>query len=274
MADDLLAAAVEIADAASRLAAQRFLEGAPVRAKADGSPVTAADLEVETVIRSLITARFPDDGVLGEELAETPGTTGRRWIVDPINGTAAFARRVPIFNILLAVEDAEGGAVAVISYPMGQEMFYAARGRGCWHQAGSGPAKRITVSDTRQRRGAAVEMVNPATWSTELLMTLHREVLLYPHAKATSGVASGLTDAMVIAGLPMGREDIAPIPILVTEAGGRVSDLSGHDVRSGDGTVLASNGHLHDALLELVRYIPRGRDYQALSSSGQAARPG
>ena len=274
MDDDLLAAAVEIANAASRLAAQRFLEGAPVRAKADGSPVTAADLEVETVIRSLITARFPDDGVLGEELAETSGTTGRRWIVDPINGTAAFARRVPIFNILLAVEDAEGGAVAVISYPMGQEMFYAARGRGCWHQVGSSPPQRITVSDTRQRRGAAVEMVNPATWSTELLMTLHREVLLYPHANATSGVASGLTDAMVIAGLPMGREDIAPIPILVTEAGGRVSDLSGHDVRSGDGTVLASNGHLHDALLELVRYIPHGRDYQALSSSGKAARPG
>jgi histidinol-phosphatase len=79
---------------------------------------------------------------------------------------------------------------------------------------------------------------------------------------------------MVIAGLPMGREDIAPIPILVTEAGGRVSDLSGNDVRSGDGTVLASNGHLHDALLELVRYIPHGRDYQALSNSGQAARPG
>ena len=116
--------------------------------------MTAADVEVEAVVRSLITARFPDDGVVGEELAETPGTTGQRWIVDPINGTAAFARRIPMFNILLAVEDAEGGAVAVISYPMGQEMFYAARGRGCWHQVGSGPPQRITVSGTRQRRGA------------------------------------------------------------------------------------------------------------------------
>ena len=95
MDDDLLTAAVEIADAASRLAAQRFLEGAPVQTKADGSPVTAADVEVEAVVRSLIAARFPDDGVAGEELAETPGTTGRRWVIDPINGTAAFARRVP-----------------------------------------------------------------------------------------------------------------------------------------------------------------------------------
>lgn len=267
-----MAAAVEIADAASRLAAQRFLEGAPVRTKADGSPVTAADREVEAVVRSLIAARFPDDGVVGEELTETPGTTGRRWVVDPVNGTASFARRVPMFNLLLAVEDAEGSAVSVISYPIGQEMFYAARGRGCWHQVGSGPPQRITVSETRQRRGAAVEMVNPATWSEELLMTLHREVLLFPHAKATSGVASGLTDAMIIAGLPMGYEDIAPIPVLVTEAGGRVSDLSGNDVRSGDGTVLASNGHLHDALLELVRDMPHGRDYLALKAS--AAHPG
>jgi len=268
--DDLLTAAVEIADAASRLAAQRFLEGAPVQTKADGSPVTAADVEVEAVVRSLIAARFPHDGVAGEELAETPGTTGRRWVIDPINGTAAFARRIPMFNVLLTVEDAEGGAAAVISYPVSQEMFYAARGRGCWHQVGSGPPQPITVSATRQRRGAAVEMVNPATWSTELLMTLHREVLLLPHAKATAGVASGLTDAMIIAGLPMGNEDLAPIPVLVTEAGGRVSDLAGNDVRHGDGTVLASNGHLHDALLELIRHIPHGRDYQAL----KAAQPG
>ena len=270
MDDDLLAAAVEIADAASRVAAQRFLEGAPAQTKADGSPVTTADVEVEAVVRSLIAARFPGDGVAGEELPETPGTSGRRWVIDPINGTAAFARRIPMFNVLLTVEDAEGGAVAVISYPMGQEMFYAARRRGCWHQVGSGPPQRITVSSTGQRRGAAVEMVNPATWSMELLMTLHREVLLFPHAKATSGVASGLTDAMIIAGLPMGYEDIAPIPVLVTEAGGRVSDLAGNDVRSGDGSVLASNGRLHDALLELVRHIPHSRDYQALKE----ARPG
>ena len=64
--------------------------------------------------------------------------------------------------------------------------------------------------------------------------------------------------------------DVAGGSILVQEAGGRVSDLAGNDVRSGDGTVLASNGHLHDALLELVRHVPHARDYQAL----KAARPG
>jgi histidinol-phosphatase len=127
-----------------------------------------------------------------------------------------------------------------------------------------GPPERITVSSARQPRGAWVEMVNPATWSEELLVRLHREVLLLPATKGTSDVASGLTDALIIAGMPMDYEDIAPLPLVIAEAGGRVSDLAGNDVLSGNGTVLASNGHIHDALLDLVRDVPSGRDYQSL----------
>ena len=147
--DELLRAAVDITRAASGLAAQRFLEGVPVSKKADGTEVTPADTEVEELIRSMIAARFPDDGVTGEELADTPGTTGRRWVIDPIDGTSAFALRIPMFNVLLAVEDDEGSAVSVISYPMSQDLIYAGRGRGCWHQVNDGPPQRITVSSAR-----------------------------------------------------------------------------------------------------------------------------
>jgi histidinol-phosphatase len=262
--DELLTAAVEITRAASGLAAQRFLEGVPVGTKADGTEVTPADIEVEELIRSLIAARFPGDGVAGEELADTPGTTGRRWVIDPIDGTSAFAHRIPMFGVLLAVEDAGGSAVAVRSYPMSQDLIYAGRGLGCWHQVNDGPPQRLTVSSTRHPRGAWVEMVNPATWSEDLLVRLHREVLLLPDVRGTLAVACGRIDALIIAGLPMGYEDIAPIPLLITEAGGRVSDLDGNDVLSGNGTVLASNGHIHDALLDLVRDVPSGRDYQSL----------
>jgi histidinol-phosphatase len=262
--DELLTAAVEITRAASSLAAQRFLEGVPVSKKADGTEVTPADVEVEELIRSLIAARFPGDGVTGEELPDTPGTTGRRWVIDPIDGTSAFALRIPMFGVLLAVEDTEGSAVAVRSYPMSQDLVYAARGLGCWHQVNDDPAQRITVSSTSQPRGAWVEAVNPATWSEELLVRLHREVLLLPDVKGMLAVASGRIDALVIAGLPMGYEDVAPIPLIITEAGGRVSDLDGHDALSGNGTVLASNGHIHAALLDLVRDVPSGRDYQSL----------
>jgi len=262
--DGLLRAAVEITRVAGGLAARRFLEGVPVGTKADGTEVTPADVEVEELIRSLIAARFPGDGVAGEELADTPGTTGRRWVIDPIDGTSAFAHRIPMFSVLLAVEDTDGSAVGVRSYPMSRDLIYAGRGLGCWHQVSDGPPQRITVSSTRHLRGAWAEMVNPATWSEELLVALHREVLLLPDVKGMLGVACGRIDALVIAGLPMGYEDIAAVPLLISEAGGRVSDLDGNDVLSGNGTVLASNGHIHDALLDLVRDVPTGRDYQSL----------
>jgi histidinol-phosphatase len=262
--DELLRAAVDITRAASGLAAQRFLEGVPVSTKADGTDVTPADIEVEELIRSLIAARFPDDGVTGEELQPTPGTTGRRWVIDPIDGTSAFALRIPMFSVFLAVEDTEGSAVGVRSYPMSQDLIYAGRGLGCWHQVNDDPPRRVTVSSIRQPRGAWVEMVNPATWSEELLVRLHREVLLVPDVKGILGVAAGQIDALIIAGMTMGYEDIAPIPLIITEAGGRVSDLDGNDVLTGNGTVLASNGHIHDALLDLVRDVPAGRDYQSL----------
>jgi histidinol-phosphatase len=261
---ELLRAAVEIARAVGTLAGQRFLEGVAVRRKPDGSEVTPADIEVEELIRSLIAARFPGDGVIGEELRDTPGTTGRRWVIDPIDGTSAFAHRIPAFRVLLAAEDAEGSLASVISYPMSQDLIYAGRGRGCWQQVNDSPPQRVTVSSTRQPRGAWVEMVNPATWSEDLLMTLHRAVLLIPGVKSLTDVACGLTDAMVIAGMPMGYGDRAPIPLVISEAGGRVSDLDGQDVLTGNGTVLASNGHIHDALLDLIRNMPSGRDYQSL----------
>jgi len=93
--DELMSAAVEIVAMAGRLAAQRFNEGSPVRIKADGSQVTSADVEVEELIRTLIAARFPGDGVVCEDQGETAGTSGRRWIIDPIDGTTYFAQRIP-----------------------------------------------------------------------------------------------------------------------------------------------------------------------------------
>lgn len=148
IAEELLGNAIEIVTIASRLAAERFTEGSQITSKPDGSEVTAADVEVEALIRSLIAARFPGDGVVGEEQGVTAGASGRRWVIDPIDGTTFFARRIPTFEMLLAVEDEEGSAATVISHPMSQEVFYAGRGLGCWHQVSGGVPQRITVSDT------------------------------------------------------------------------------------------------------------------------------
>jgi histidinol-phosphatase len=109
-----------------------------------------------------------------------------------------------------------------------------------------------------------VEVLNQATWSEELLLALHRELFVLPAMGGAVDVAAGISDAMVIAGFPMGYEDRAPLPLIVGEAGGRITDLHGADVLTGDGSVLASNGVLHDALLELVAGMPHGRDFRAV----------
>lgn len=265
MADqELLQAAIEIVTEAASLAARLFLAGVPVRLKPDGSPVTPADFQVENLIRSLIESRFPDDGVLGEEAGETDGRSGRRWIIDPIDGTTCFAQRIPTFEVLLAVEDERGCAAGVIGCPMSRELYYAGRGLGAWHKIEGQRAQRLTVNDKQRRRGAWVEASNPAGWSEELLMTLHREVMLVPNMKGFAGVASGFIDAVICAGLPMQCWDVTARELLLAEAGGRLTDLDGNDIRTGNGTVLGSNGHLHDALLELVQGLPANRDYQAV----------
>ncbi len=259
---DLLEYAVELVEEAGGLAARRFTETGPLP-DPDGE-TTPVEVEVERLLRTRIGARYPDDAVLGHESRPTAGTAERRWVLDPINGISLFAQRVPTFNVLLAVEDAEGPAVAVAGYPMSDEVLYAGRGLGCWHSVAGRPLRQVRVNDHARLRGALVEMLNPLAWSEELLVTLHRELYLQPWTKGDVDLATGLADALVIAGQPMGYEDLAVLPLLVGEAGGRVTDLSGRDVLSGDGTVLASNGVLHDALLGLVAGLPHGRDFAAL----------
>ena len=272
---DLLGFAVDLVRDAGRLALTRFgttrfdpAGPSQVVTKADGTEVTPADVEVELFLRSRIAARFPGDAVLGEEAGETAGTTGRRWVLDPVDGTSLFLRRVPLFSVVVAVEDPAGTAVGVVGRPVTDEVWYAGRGLGCWQQVGGEEPRRVRVGDTSRLRGATVEMVNPMTWSAELLATLHREVLLLPAFTGPLGVVAGLADATVVAGFPMGHEDRAVLPVLVEEAGGRVSDLSGRDVLAGDGSVLVSNGRLHEELLALVGGIPHGRDHRDLRADG------
>ncbi|MGZ4507068.1 MAG: inositol monophosphatase family protein [Blastococcus sp.] len=261
----LLDFAIELVEEAGGIAARRFAEAGPSSGRrSDRGSGTPADVELEELLRSRIGARFPDDAVLGEESGLHEGTSGRRWVLDPLNGTTLFVQRVPTFSVLLAVEDAEGPAAAVVGYPMSDEMLYAGRGLGCWHQVAGREPVRAHVSDTTRLRGALVGMLNPMTWSEELLVALHRETFLLPWEKGSLDLAIGRCDALVIAGYPMGYEDLAVLPLLVGEAGGRVTDLSGRDVLHGDGSVLATNGHLHDALLQVVAGLPHGRDFQAL----------
>jgi histidinol-phosphatase len=271
----LLDFAIELVEEAGGLAARRFADagargrrGTGARRRSDAVPEapagTPVDVELETLLRSRIGARFPHDAVLGEESGLHEGTSGRRWVLDPLNGTTLFIQRVPTFSVLLAVEDEQGPAGAVVGYPMSDELVYAGRGLGCWHQVGGSAPRQVTVQDTSSVRGALVGMLNPLSWSEDLLLALHRATFLVPWEKGSLDLVTGRHDALVIAGYPMSYEDLAVLPVLIGEAGGRVTDLHGDDVLTGDGSVLASNGRLHDELLSLVAGIPHGRDFRAL----------
>jgi histidinol-phosphatase len=257
---DLVEFAVGLAERAGALAAERFFGGDVLtERKPDGTEVTAADLAVEELIRGELARHVPGDEVYGEEAGTTPGTSGRRWVIDPIDGTYYFARRMPLFATVLAFEDEHGPAIGVVRDPVGRQTVHAGRGRGCWCDG-----RRVRVSDRTRLLGARTSMGNPGTWSEELMSTLHRSVFLSP-VGFSAGLVRGDVDAVVVAGFPMGYEDLAPLPVIVGEAGGRVTDLTGAPVLTGDGTVLATNGTLHDEFLALLRGIPHGRDWRALA---------
>ena len=113
-----------------------------VERKGDGTPVTAADRDAERFLREQLGEAFPGDGVLGEEEAPTPGTTGRRWILDPIDGTKAFTCGVPLYSNLLALEDEHGIAIGVDQPPRPRRDGVGRPRPGLLVRAGPGPGQR------------------------------------------------------------------------------------------------------------------------------------
>lgn len=265
---ELLDFAVRLVSRAGQMSVKGFFGDWHSRRKEDGSEVTEVDEAVEELIRAELGRRAPDDEVFGEERGVTSGTSGRRWIIDPINGTSYFTRRVPLFSNDLAYEDEHGPAIGVINLPLSQQMIVAGRCLGCWVLPGPEPdlksGYRARVTDRASIRAARTQMHNPVGWPEELLIALHRQVFLLPSMGGIVDLVTGRADAVVIAGPPMGYQDVAPMPVIVTEAGGRVTDLSGTSVLEGDMTVLATNGRLQDAFLHLVEGLPRSRDLHAL----------
>jgi histidinol-phosphatase len=266
---ELLDFAVRLADRAGQMSAQGFFsDDWHSRLKEDGTEVTEIDVAVEELIREELSRRMPDDGIFGEEGGATSGLSGRRWIIDPVNGTKYFTHRVPLFSNDLAYEDEYGPAIGVINMPLSQQMIVAGRGLGCWVLPGPHPdlqsGRRAQVTERTGLGGARTLMHNPAGWPEELLCALHRRVLLVPSTGMIVALVTGRADAGVIAGPPMGYEDVAPMPVIVTEAGGRVTDLDGASVLEGDMSVLVTNGRLHEKFLQLVNGLPHSRDYRAL----------
>jgi histidinol phosphatase-like enzyme (inositol monophosphatase family) len=245
----LLDEAVALARDAGKLTLQWFRsQDLAIDSKGDGTPVTAADRASERFVREQLAARHPDDAVVGEEEPDSAGTSGRRWIIDPIDGTKAFTRGVPLYSTLLAFEDEHGPAIGVIELPALGETVYAGRGLGCF--CNDEPAR---VSDRDRLRGSYLTTSGFDYWSEASLSAVHQSGLFmrtwgdgYGYALVATGRVEAMIDPVAAAW------DVAAMPVIIGEAGGRFSDYD-DVVRVDGGNGIATNGRLHREVLELVK---------------------
>jgi histidinol-phosphatase len=246
---ELLDTAVTLVRQAGELTLQYFQrDDLAIDRKGDGTPVTAADRGAERLLREEIESRFPDDGILGEEEPEKIGTSGRRWIIDPIDGTKAFTHGVPLYTNLLAIEDTDGIAVGVINVPALGETVYAGRGLGCFSNG-----KPVSVNDHASFDGAYLSTSGLTAWPDDMLLRVKQagfNMRTWGDGYGYVLVATGRIEAMVDPSAEL--YDLAPMPVILHEAGGRFTDLSGADTPGG-GSGLATNGPFHDELLAVLQ---------------------
>ena len=247
-----MASGIDLATRAGQVAMQWFSSRSlPSHTKADGSPVTEADRAAEEFLRGELARRYPTDGVVGEEHGITEGTSGRRWVIDPIDGTRSFVRGVPLFTTLLALIDESGPAVGVAHVPPLDETVSAGRGLGATHTC-DGDIRRAQVSDLCHLEGSYL-----VTSGIEYLPERGRRLLLHPDLLVRTWgdgygyvlLATGRAEIMLDAGLALW--DVAPMLVIVPEAGGRITDYDGTPSPSA-GDVVSSNGHLHDMAVQLL----------------------
>jgi histidinol-phosphatase len=251
----LLEFAVEVAWRAGRVTLAHFQTGVASETKADASPVTAADRAAERLARELIGTRFPRDGVLGEEDGESRAGAPRRWIIDPIDGTRSFLRGVPLYGVLLALEDAGEVRLGVLHFPALGETVAAATGQGCWWDG-----RRARVSAIGRLEEAAVLITDgeaPAAARRGAGWARLREraglVRTWGDAYGYALVATGRAEAMMDP--VMALWDAAPLWPIVTEAGGVITGWDGEPAPDA-GHVVATNAVLAEEVRGFLRRDP------------------
>ncbi len=247
-----LALALEIADAADALTLDRF--GAldlRVDTKPDLTPVTDADRSAEELLRSSLTANRPDDSIFGEEFGGTPAFTGRQWVLDPIDGTKNFVRGVPVWSTLIALLVDGIPVVGVVSAPALGRRWWAGDGEGAFTSFG-GATRQISVSGVDDLGSASLSFSDLTTgWDDRRprFIDLTDEVWrvrAYGDFWSYCLVAEGAVDIAVEP--EVNPWDVAPLDILVREAGGSFTNFHRERGPHG-GSALATNGLLHDAVL-------------------------
>ncbi len=253
-----LSLALEIAAEAGRLTLEHFCRAdLVVDHKSDDSPVTVADREAEAHLRLRIAAAFPGDGVLGEEMGESAGESGWRWILDPIDGTKSFIHGVPLYGTLIGVEVEGRSMIGVIHLPALEETVYAMRGGGAWWARPGAAERRARVSSCARLADGLFTTTSAATFERE------RRRAVYDALQARARLTRSWGDCYGYALVATGRAEVmidprmavwdaaAMLPIL-EEAGGTFTDWNGV-ARVDGGEGIATNGLVLAEVLEITQ---------------------
>ena len=246
---EFLRTALEAASAAADVIRRYYQRNLKITIKADKSPVTEADVETEKIIRSIVSARFPDHGFYGEETGTSAMDADYVWIVDPIDGTKAFIREYPMFSTQIALMHRGRLIVGVSSAPAYGELAYGEIGVGAW--LNDAP---IAVSRIDNLESAALSTGNLKTLATgprwpavgRMIGRLSR-IRGYGDFLHYHLLASGRIDAVIESDVNI--LDVGACAVIVEAAGGRFTDLEGQPMALDSTSVLATNGVLHSAVL-------------------------
>ena len=255
-----LTLALELADVADSISMARFRDvDLVVETKPDLTPVTEADHAVEVAIRRRLGVARPGQAILGEERGEDVCASGAsaRWIVDPIDGTKNYVRGVPVWATLIALQRDGRMVVGVVSAPALGRRWWAARGEGAWADGRPIRVSKVAAVEDAFISYDGLERFDPETeggrpadgrllrlaqrcWRSRGLGDFWSHVL----------VAEGAVD--IAAEPEVSLWDVAPIQVIVEEAGGRFTDLEGR-ARPDGGSAVSTNGLLHEAVLAALR---------------------
>ncbi|NTW52313.1 MAG: histidinol-phosphatase [Chlorobiaceae bacterium] len=244
--------ALDMAEQAGKLTLDYFgRKSLQVFSKRDDTPVTEADRKAEELIRRGIGSKYPGDGLFGEEFEEQASGSGRRWIIDPIDGTRSFIHGVPLYGVMIALEVDGVIRLGVINFPALGQMYHAETGSGAFLNGSA-----LAVSSISETADATVVFTEkeylldrPSTHPVDLLRTKAGLVRgwgdCYGHMLVASGRAEVSVDKI------MSPWDCAAIIPIVSEAGGRCFDYQGKTTISGQGLVSA-NMPMGNLLIEAI----------------------
>jgi histidinol-phosphatase len=249
---ELLAFAERLALEAGEITQQYFNGSFTPDRKADRSYVTVADREAERYLRERIQQELPDDGILGEEEEEKPGRSGRRWILDPLDGTYSFVHRVPIYGVLIGLEINDKPSLGVVNLPALGELISASKGHGCFWNG-----ERVRASAIDQVNEALVlatsfdacESHRCAAGVNELKRTASATRTwgdCYGHVLVATGRAEVMLDPV------MNIWDCAALLPILEEAGGTFTDWKGRQTIHG-GEAVSTNGRLFEEVMSKFR---------------------